>query len=104
MLTESQSGEPWQPYFASTYMQLAFVAGQTGDWSAAHGYIEAARARPAAPVGLAALGSMLCEPFLAVYSVVDTADRAAVGRSHGWPVPDQPAVTAALHQPTGTSA
>lgn len=103
-LAECQSAEPWQPYFASTYLLLAFVASHTGDWPAVHGHIEAARAQPAAPVGLAALGAMLCEPFLALHGIVDAADQAAVADLMRTLFPDQPAVTAALHQPTGTGA
>src|SRR3954447_7697186 len=65
LLAEYQAAVPWQPYFACTSMQLAFVASQTEDWPTVHGHIEAARERTAAPVRLPALGSMLCEPFLA---------------------------------------
>jgi hypothetical protein len=104
LLAEEQSAQPWQPYFASTHMQLAFVASQTEDWPAVHGHIEAAGQQPPVPIRLPALGSMLCEPFLAVHGVVDAADRTAVGDLMAGLFPDQPAVVAALHQPTRTGA
>jgi len=100
-LAERQSGVAWQPYFACTHMQFAFVASQTEDWPTVHKHIELAAAQPPAPVGLPSLGAMLCEPFLAVHGVVEAEHRAAVGDLMATMFAEQETVTTALHQPTG---
>jgi hypothetical protein len=100
-LAERQSGVAWQPYFACAHLQLAFLASQAEDWPTVHRQIELAGAQPPAPVGLPALGTMLCEPFLAVHGVVEAGHRAAVGDLMATMFPEQEIVTTALHQPTG---
>jgi hypothetical protein len=100
-LAGRQSETAWQPYFASTYLQQAFVASQGADWPAVAGFLDAAGEHPPAPVGLRALGAMLCEPFLALYNLVDADQRATVGGLMAAMFADQPAVAAALAHVAG---
>jgi hypothetical protein len=97
-LAARQSGVPWQPYFAATHLQQAFVASQAEDWPAVVELIDQAGAHPPAAVGFRALGAMLCEPFLALYHVVDLDRREVVGGLMAAMFPNQAAVTAALAQ------
>jgi hypothetical protein len=97
-LADRQAEAPWQPYFVSTHLQQAFVASQGDDWPAVGRFLDAANGQPPAPVRLRALGSMLCEPFLALYNLVDADQRAVVGSLMAAMFPDQAAVAAALTQ------
>jgi len=98
-LADRQSRVPWQPYFACTHLLQAFVAGQSEDWAAVRRCIDAAAQRPHGPVGPHALGAILCEPFVALYPLVDGDQRAVVGRLMATMFPDLPVVATALTEP-----
>jgi hypothetical protein len=97
-LADRQAAVPWQPYFACTHVQQAYVASMSDDWPAVANFLELAGRQPPAPVGFRALGSMLCEPLLALHTSVGVGQRPVVAGLMAAMFPDQAAVAAALAQ------
>lgn len=102
-----QAGTRWQPYFASGHALAAVVGHLSGDTGRCAAHLAVLLECPAAPVGLAALGALLCEPLVTLYATSAGPDRQRVGPLMAELYGDQPAVARALGrlpQPAGSSS
>lgn len=100
-----QSRTGWQPYFASGHALAAVVGHLSGDTESCAAHLAVLLDCPAAPVGLPALGALLCEPLVTLYATGAEPDRRRLGPLTAALYGDQPAVARALGwqpQPAGS--
>lgn len=91
-----QAGTGWQPYFASTHALAAMVGHLSGDADRCATHLAALVECPVAPVGLPALGALLCEPVVTLYATSVEPDRQRLGALMAELYGDQAAVARAL--------
>jgi hypothetical protein len=96
-----QGGQDDQPYFISTHTLAAVIDQLAGEPPppARPALLDALATCRRAPVRLLALGAVLCEPLVTLYSRSAGPERQAIGEVMSAIYSDQPAVTAVLRQP-----
>ena len=97
-LVELQERLPPQAYFTSTYAAAVIVDRLAGvsDRDTLGQLLEVLREGPLEPVGLPAIGAVLCEPLATVYASGGGGARESVGAALAALYGDLPAVTALL--------